>query len=1068
MRNINELIGIIKGINFDGVINEREVSRLQSWVDKNRNLVYEPKQAELICLVDDVLEDHVIDDDEKNRLISTAENFLNNLGDNFEKIYELNGIIEGIICDGEVNKAEIINLMNWMDKYDEFIKNNKKINELRNDIYEIVKDDKITEKKQQRLLKILKQQIQLSQFETKLEYLCKLVYEKKNVGVELIDILNNDYVVNEIHRRAEEELVMALTSPSAYCNNREIIVISLVLIAMLDYDGNYYESVKETYFHVYSKFKEQKVDGIIRSILSKYKKQRDTGTRERIINVALENAIVPKNYLPAFFEFIFDIYKLNFDYDLPEDLYEEFEFVFEGLRSNLLSNKDDISINVTQKTYKLITTTKQLITREDGIDAVIKLSILIVKLIDRHYWNNEVKIYNPYLKEGYNRWKKSLKETSHGGRLKRDNSGEFRSRWKPKFMLFNNSTLYLVPPAHRIKSQYDYRKVAVVVLSDDEEIYFNNNCYTKEIIGGYQIEPPKIEIDKPLGKLRYQLQCGDEIIYDSKDKLYRNYIVFNDEGHEISNNTDFEGVAYFVSRDDEIDIENIVRKESYCIGYRLVRNGDVIIIGSDVFNFTTMIKPGVFGKLHKNCSVKVDEEKYLPVYKEVNVVTFEVENSSGKFEIIINNKPHKFSEMQYQTKVRENITKYMVKLELINSGIYTVEVNQIMAGKRNKILKEEFVYDKELFFESKILNETSFRLKLNSGIIDKSIKTKVLIDDFDLDLIHFKYEEYECIYLLPLDLGFYSIDEGKWSIATADLWINDISLESKLRIFDSECDKVCVYTENGALAENNVAIINKKTYKEVDIGFLNSYKSSNRYVSLVFIAEGKKKYKLRCYNNCVIDAERTEIQFSNDKKQIIVTPIFHGNNNVYFKIVDKNNEEVYVSKPLNSGQMEVLAKLNSFEMYTFKFYEKVNRLSFIKNPAIYKIDKIFYAKEDFVGRIFKIDVAYFDQYIQGKLVEKSYHFNKAYVRILEKKNDSVFVGEIFVKTYKGEWRLNNINPVEIEICSDIVDDIMDVYMTNNGDGLLMDFDKHGILNAMDHPTAPDIFLFNISVEEGNI
>ena len=84
-------------------------------------------------------------------------------------------------------------------------------------------------------------------------------------------------------------------------------------------------------------------------------------TRTRIINVALENAIVPQVFLPAFFEFIYDIYKLNFDYDLPEDPYEDFEFVFEGLRTNMLSDGDDISLNVTQKTYKLTAATKQLI-----------------------------------------------------------------------------------------------------------------------------------------------------------------------------------------------------------------------------------------------------------------------------------------------------------------------------------------------------------------------------------------------------------------------------------------------------------------------------------------------------------------------------------------------------------------------------------------------------------------------------------------------------------------------------------------------------------------------------------
>ena len=830
MRNINELIGIIKGINFDGVINEQEVSRLQTWVDRNRNLAYDPKQVELIRLVDEVLEDHIIDEDEKKKLISSAENYLNDAGEISGKIYELNGIIEGIICDGEVNADEIINLKNWMDVYGESIKDNKGTYELRTAIYEILEDGIVTEEEQQRLLEILKARIKSAQFETKLEYLCRLVKEKKNIGVELIDILNNESVIQEIHRRTEEQLMLAVNSRSGYCNNRELIVVSLILIAMLEYDGNYYGSVRATYRRVYTRFSEQKVEGTIRSILSRYKKQSDASTRERIINVALENAIVPKNFLSAFFEFIFDIYKLNFDYDLPEEPYEDFKFVFEGLRSNMLSTGDDISINVTQKTYKLIAATKQLITKEDGLDAVIKLSILIAKLIDQRFWNKEVKIFNPYLKVGYEGWERLLKETEHGGRVKRNHAVELRSRWEPKFELNNNNMLFLVPPAHRIKSQYDYRNVAVVVQNNGEEIYYDDNCYIKEIIGGYQIEPQKIELDKPLGKLSYRLQCGDTVIYDSKDKLYRDYIVFNNEGQEISNNTDYEGTAYFVYKACEGEIKSLLSKENFNIGYRLVRIGDAVSIGSDVFNFSSMGKPGVFGQLHKNCLVRVDEDKCLPVYREANVVAFEAEKAAGKFEIVINGKPHKLSEMSYKTTERDSITKYVVELDLKESGIYSVEVNLIAAGKKSSILSEEFVYDKELFFETEMLDEESFSLRLNSGIIGRSINAEVSIDDFELDLIHFNNGAHKCAYLLPLDLGFFSVDEGEWDTSSSDLWIDNITFESKLRIFDSGCDGMLVYTEEGVLAEDNVAIVDKGAYKEVAIGFLNSYKAANRYV----------------------------------------------------------------------------------------------------------------------------------------------------------------------------------------------------------------------------------------------
>lgn len=43
----------------------------------------------------------------------------------------------------------------------------------------------------------------------------------------------------------------------------------------------------------------------------------------------------------------------------------------------------------------------------------------------------------------------------------------------------------------------------------------------REIIGGYQVYSDKIVLEKPLGKLKYRLVAGNEIIYDSKDKLYQ-------------------------------------------------------------------------------------------------------------------------------------------------------------------------------------------------------------------------------------------------------------------------------------------------------------------------------------------------------------------------------------------------------------------------------------------------------------------------------------------------------------------------------------------------------------------
>ena len=1063
MQNINELIGIIKGINFDGIINDKEVVRLQSWVDKNRNLVYDKRQMELIEMLDSVLADQIIDDGEKMLILTTCKKFADETDDNSARIYELNGIIEGVICDGEVNEAEIQRLKEWMNSHGDSIRNYKPSAELCKTIDDILEDGVVAEKEQVELLEVLNVRICSAQLENKVAYLCKLVKEKKNIGIDLIDILNNESTMKEIHSEAENNLIQAVSSYSGYCKNPEIVVVSLVLIAMLEYDGNYYDNVRATYQELYAKFSEQKVEGRIRSILSKYKKQSESSSRSRIINVALENAIVPQTFLSAFFEFIFDIYKLNFEYDLPEDLYEDFRFVFEGLRNNMLSDGDDVSINVTQKTYKLIAATKQLIAREDGLDAVIKLSIIIVKLMDSRFWDKEIKIFNPYLKAGYEGWEKTLKESVRGGHEHKKSNSDLRSRWEPKFAMVNN-LIYLNTPTHRVKSQYDYRDIEVVVLNDDEEVYRNNRCDIREIIGGYQVRTEEIEIIKPLGKLTYKLIAGDEIIYDSRDKLYRNYIIFSDQGKEVSNNTDFEGAVYIAYRKGEATLTEFLSKEYYCIGYKLVRLGDAIRIGQDIFNFSSMAKPGIFGQMYQNCSIQKDgESSLISVYYDKCFMVFEADNTSNKFEININGKPHKLSDMQYKATEKVNSTKYVVELEIQESGIYNIEVNQLVAGSRNRILQVDLAYDVDLKYSKELIDESAYRVQLVSKLLPFSIDKKIVVDDFTPDFIKFKYNDDSYSYCIPFDFGFYKLSNCNWCSQNEEIWIDDISDKSIFTLYDSQCDGLLLYTETGTLAEDDIKLIDKGYYKQVPVGFLTSYKNGNRYVRLVFTANGKVKYTVLCYNNCFIDEEKTEILCFDNPKKVTITPVFHGKNKVFYELFSPDGVKLLTSQLLESGQTSKLPDFRSFQEYTIRFYEKTKILQLKKNTLLLEMHKTFYAKEDFVGRSFKIVEAYFNQKIRGKFVERQWFFNKYYVKLVGVINaeEEIFEGQIYSKSYKGDYFLFNINPVDVEVCSDVIDGTMDIYMTNQGDGLLFDLEHRGIMNAMEHPTAPDIFLYTI-------
>lgn len=383
MRNINELIGIINGISYDGIINKLEVARLSSWVKKNRNLSYEHKQAHLISLVEQVLEDGIITDEEREMLLENCSQYTAFETDSIAKVYELNGIIEGIICDNEINEKEVCRLQDWMRTNESFIRYHKPSKTICEKIDQILEDGIVTQEEQKSLLEMLKKRLNDAQIETKIGYLKNCVKERKNLGIDLIDLLDNADAIDIIHSRAESQLGSTLNSYSGtYVRDPEIVFVSLVLIGMLYYDGAFYESVRKTYKSLYQRYSEQKVEGLIRTLLNNYRTKDDaTGTKTRIINVVLAGSIVPSYYLGSFFEFIYDIYKLNFDSNLPDDLYGEFQFVYDGLQNVMRSESDEVQVNVTKKTYKLIKSTKQLITNPIYNDAVIKLSIIVVIII---------------------------------------------------------------------------------------------------------------------------------------------------------------------------------------------------------------------------------------------------------------------------------------------------------------------------------------------------------------------------------------------------------------------------------------------------------------------------------------------------------------------------------------------------------------------------------------------------------------------------------------------------------------------------------------------------------------
>lgn len=76
-RQIDELIGIARGVAADGVLNQAEVEFLQKWLAANASISDQPVIRTLYQRINEVLRDGVVDSGESAELLETLNSFAN-------------------------------------------------------------------------------------------------------------------------------------------------------------------------------------------------------------------------------------------------------------------------------------------------------------------------------------------------------------------------------------------------------------------------------------------------------------------------------------------------------------------------------------------------------------------------------------------------------------------------------------------------------------------------------------------------------------------------------------------------------------------------------------------------------------------------------------------------------------------------------------------------------------------------------------------------------------------------------------------------------------------------------
>ena len=896
-------------------------------------------------------------------------------------------------------------------------------------------------------------------FEKDIDYLNNILSQDKIIGNKLIFHYDDNEFFEYVNEKAEEVLLNAINAPLSEKKNYYIVIISLSFISLKFYDGGLWEYVGNIYKNLYRMYSEQKIYRKILDILDLFSDK----DKKRYINFPISNAIVPEKYLDKYFEFMFDIYKINFQKSLPDNINEELKFVFEGLSDSISGEKDDLEITVTNKTYKLIKTTLSIIKDKKNIDSLIELSSNVLKYIDAYYWNDPTIEYisTSFYEEAFKKWKAQNEEIDRTRNINILDSKENRSAWKSKFKLIENE-IYLFTPVHRIPKDYEPTDINIFIYNGDEPLSLEERPIIEESIGGYIVKPQNVKIDKPIGRLTYVLSAGKNEIYNSKDSLYRNYIAFDNKGNELKNNTEYAGDLIIAS--DTIDnpqIYIIEEYEKYVLGELIVNIGDYIQINNDYLNLSNRIKnPFIIGNRFEKVYA-LNEDKKINVYKNVETIVFETDEIITNVMIVIDRKRYRIDDLKVQIENKNTYKLISVDISDIEEGYHCIEIKSII--EERNIAQFEFIIDKKLDFEYEKLEEKTYTILLDSSFElydDQENKTTEFLIDIRKEIepiIVFYINEKKFFYIISLTIPLYKIDDKNWCEFNEFIWGRDIEFYSKIILKNIDFDKL-VLTD----VDNTELKCLRITDQIFNIDFLRKYIDNFDKLKLKFLKQEIELSSIDILNICEYNKDNSLIQYDENNNVLRIKTTYIGEDKVTLKIINAHTNKVVFTKNLNNNVTESFIKgLHSCWKYNIIF-EDISSDLFSLPKQIYNETITLYNTNNLQRKYYIINKVYYGYPIDNL---KDFELKNTFIWLNSRIDERKYEADIYQMGY-NHTRLykTNINPVIVEVISNPKDGLIEVMIVdNNEDGLLLDKENRTIYDG-NKDDLDDIYIYELLLE----
>lgn len=115
-KTISEFYGVIRGFSIDNVINQDEMDFIAAWRERHRQYSNYKEISNIISVIDDILADNIITLEEILRLQKCMKEYLDDVSTSPVTLATqiLDGILKGVLVDGEITEDECKNLRQWL------------------------------------------------------------------------------------------------------------------------------------------------------------------------------------------------------------------------------------------------------------------------------------------------------------------------------------------------------------------------------------------------------------------------------------------------------------------------------------------------------------------------------------------------------------------------------------------------------------------------------------------------------------------------------------------------------------------------------------------------------------------------------------------------------------------------------------------------------------------------------------------------------------------------------------------------------------------------------------------